>query len=162
MTTEDAATNERRSEGSADAPREVSQRDQIPSGAAGAGRIDEEIAWARRHVQEDPQPAPGNPIHRPKRTVFRKTELHGTMPGTTPAEQKKTRQRTLASLKGPDALVSYQPFELAFRDFTCSLLEQQILIEQNLLMQIADLQQQIDDLERAMKQARQASPEVRA
>jgi hypothetical protein len=81
------------------------------------------------------------------------------MPGNTPAEQKKIRQRTLASLRGPDAIVLYQPFERAFRDFTCSLLEQQALIEEDLVLQIADLRQQIDALERAIDQARHVSPE---
>lgn len=159
MTKENEQTTGRRSEGSAGTPREVSQRDQIPSGAAGAGRKNEEMAWAQRLVPEEPQPVSGSPVPWPNRTVFRKTELHGMVPGNTPAEQKKIRQRTLASLKGPDAVVLYQPFERAFRDFTCSLLEQQALIEEDLVLQIADLQQQIDAFERAINQARQASPE---
>jgi|WetSurMetagenome_2_1015567.scaffolds.fasta_scaffold745510_1 hypothetical protein len=147
MTTEDAATNERRSAGIAGPSREVSQRDQIPSGAAGAGRKNDGKA-------QDPKEAGVQPV----RGIFRKTELHGELPEMTPAEQRKIRNRTLESLKGPGATVSYQPFEKAFRDFTCSLIEHQYFVEEQMLLRIADLQQQIDVLERRQKQLRPLSP----
>ncbi|MCK9630635.1 MAG: hypothetical protein M0R30_03235 [Methanoregula sp.] len=60
---------ELRSEGIAGPSREVSKRDDKLSGAGGAGREDEELEWARRHVGDD------RPERRPVRTVFRKTEL---------------------------------------------------------------------------------------
>ena len=156
MTTDHSSTNERRSEGSAGIPREVSQRDQVPSGADCAGRENEEMAWAQRHVPEEPQPVSGSPVPRPTRSVFRKTELYGEISAITPVEQRKLRHRTMDCLKGSGATVSYQPFEQAFRDFTCSLIEHQYVIEQEMLVRIADLQQQIDVLERRQEQLRQA------
>jgi hypothetical protein len=156
MTEKNPSKPGRRSEGLAGASREVSQRDQIASGAGCAGRNHEDVTEARPVM---PAPPRGQ-------SVFRKTELYGTLPETTPAEARKIRQRTMESLKGPGATVEYQPFERAFRDFTCSLMEQQALIEEDLLLQIANLQQQIDALERIVKELRHASttenPEVRA
>ena len=53
----------------------------------------------------------------------------------------------MQSLKSPGSMVSYQPFETAFRDFICSLMERQDMMGEELLLHIADLQQQIDALE---------------
>ena len=53
----------------------------------------------------------------------------------------------MQSLKSPGSMVSYQPFETAFRDFICSLMERQDLMGEEFLLHIADLQQQIDALE---------------
>ena len=69
MTTEDAAANERRSAGLAGPSREVSKRDQIPSGAGGAGRKNDGKA-------QDLKEAGVQPV----RSVFRKTKLHGELP----------------------------------------------------------------------------------
>jgi hypothetical protein len=140
--------SERESEGVAGPSREVSQRDQIVSGAENAGQEENsELEWAKRHVKEEPAPVTQEPVPQPVRNVFRKTELHGTMPASTPDEGKKTRRRTMQSLKSPGAMVSYQPFETAFKDFICSLMERQDMMGEELLLHIADLQQQIDALE---------------
>jgi DNA-binding MarR family transcriptional regulator len=53
----------------------------------------------------------------------------------------------MQSLKSPGAMVSYQPFETAFKDFICSLMERLDMMGEELLLHIADLQQQIDALE---------------
>jgi hypothetical protein len=145
--------SELESEGVAGPSREVSQRDQIVSGAENAGQEENsELEWAKRHVKEEPapvkqEPVTQEPVPQPVRNVFRKTELHGTMPASTPDEGKKTRRRTMQSLKSPGAMVSYQPFETAFKDFICSLMERQDMMGEELLLHIADLQQQIDALE---------------
>ena len=141
------------SEGVAGPSREVSQRDQSASGTVSTGQEENsELEWGKQHVKEEPlpvkhEPVKQEPVLQPVRTVFRKTELHGVTPGTTPDEGKKTRRRTMQSLKSPGAMVSYQPFETAFRDFICSLMERQDMMGEELLLHIADLQQQIDALE---------------
>jgi len=63
----------RRSEGVAGPSREVSQRDQQPSCAA-AGRQMDELAWAQRHIPEEPVSVDRKT--RP-RLVERKTEILG-------------------------------------------------------------------------------------
>jgi len=138
----------RESEGVAGPSREVSQRDQIVSGAECAGQEENsELEWAKQHVKEEPAPVKQEPVPQPGGTVFRKTELHGTTTVSTPNESKKIRRQTMQRLKSPGAAVSYQPFETAFRDFICSLMEQQDMMGEELLLHIADLQQQIDALE---------------
>jgi hypothetical protein len=118
------------------------------SGAECAGQEENsELEWAKRHIMEEPAPVEHEPVPQPVRTVFRKTELHGTTTVSTPVEGKKIRRRTMQHLKSPGAAVSYQPFETAFRDFICSLMERQDLMGEELLLHIADLQQQIDALE---------------
>jgi hypothetical protein len=63
MTEVNNSATERRSEGIAIVPREVSQRDQIVPGAAGAGQAtDEELSWARRHVPKDVADEPAKPF----------------------------------------------------------------------------------------------------
>jgi hypothetical protein len=158
MTEENNSAIGRQGDGSAGTPRGVSKRDQIPSGAERAGRKNDELEWARQHAGEEG-------VLRKKRGVFRKTELHGILPEDTPEEAKRIRKRTMESLKGPASVISYQPFEKAFRDFICSLLERQDLLEDKILLHDADLQQQIDALEQSMEQLRPASaaaPEVKA
>ena len=135
-------------EGVAGPSREVSQRDQSTSGTVSTGQEENsELEWAKQHVEEGPAPVEHETVPQPVGNVFRKTELHGVTPGTTPDEGKKTRRRTMQSLKSPGAMVSYQPFETAFRDFICSLMERQDMMGEELLLHIADLQQQIDALE---------------
>jgi len=135
-------------EGVAGPSREVSQRDQSTSGTVSTGQEENsELEWGKQHVREEPSPVKHEPVPQPVRTVFRKTELHGATPGVTPDDCKKTRRRTMQSLKSPGSMVSYQPFETAFRDFICSLMERQDLMGEEFLLHIADLQQQIDALE---------------
>jgi len=156
----------RESEGVAGPSREVSQRDQIDTRAECAGQEENrELEWAKRHVKEEPATVKHEPVQRellpqPVRTVFRKTELHGTVPASTPEEGKKIRRRTIQSLKSPGAMVSYQPFETAFRDFICSLMERQDLMGEELLLHIADLQQQIDALEDQLNKVKKIESSV--
>jgi len=139
--------SERESEGVAGPSREVSQRDQIVSGAENAGQEENsELEWAKRHVKEEPAPVKQEPVPQPVRNVFRKTELHGTTPASIPDECKKTRKRTMQSLESPGVMESYHPFEVAFKDFICSLMERQDMMGDDLLFHFADLQQQIDAL----------------
>jgi hypothetical protein len=143
------------SEGVAGPSREVSQRDQIVSGAKSSGQEENsELEWAKQHVMEEPAPVAHEPVPQPGGNVFRKTELHGTTTASTPDKGKKTRRRTIQSLKSPAATVSYQPFETAFRDFICSLMERQDMMGEDLLLHIADLQQQIDVLEDQLNKIR--------
>jgi hypothetical protein len=138
----------REREGVAGPSREVSQRDLIVSGAECAGQAkNSEMEWAKRYVKEEPAPVMQEPVPQPKGNVFRKTELHGTTTSSKPDEGKKVRRRTIQNLKSPGATVSYHPFETAFRDFICSLMEHQDMMGEDLLLHIADLQQQIDVLE---------------
>jgi hypothetical protein len=138
----------REREGVAGPSRGVSQRDLIVSGAECAGQAkNSELEWAKQHVEEELAPVEHKPVPQPGGTVFRKTELHGTKTVSTPVEGKKIRKRTIQSLKSPGAVVSYQPFETAFKDFICSLLERQDMMGEDLLHHIADLHQQIDAIE---------------
>ena len=139
----------RKGEGVAGPSREVSKRDQMASGAGSAGREDEELRWARRNVPEEPE-------QRRTRSVFRKTELHGTASPSTPDECRKVRRRTMQNLKAPGGVVAYIPFEAAFRDFICSLMERQNLKAEETFLHIADLQQRLDALEERMEQFRTA------
>ena len=118
----------------------------------GPGRQMRNLQWARKHV-------PGHrTVHKPAKSVFRKTELLGIAPPSEPDEIKKARQRTLKNIRDPDGEVAYRPFEDAFRDFICSLVERQDKVYDEMLLHVADLQQQIDALEHRIEEARHVSP----
>lgn len=121
--------------------REVSQADQSAPGTGTAGAANEELEWAKKHVHGR------RAIRKPARSVFRKTELLGIAPPSEPDVIKKTRQRILKKIRDPDSDVLYRPFEDAFRDFVCSLVERQDRVYDEMLLHVADLQQQIDTLE---------------
>jgi hypothetical protein len=147
----------REREGVAGPSREVSQRDKIVSGAESARQAkNRELEWAKQHLEEKPVPVEHEPVPQPRGNVFRKTDLHGTTTASTPDEGKKIRRRTIQSLKSPAATVSYQPFETAFKDFICSLMERQDMMGEELLLHIADLQQQIDALEDQLNKVKKA------
>jgi hypothetical protein len=117
-----------------------------------AGPANDELAWAKKHV-------PGHrTTHRPAKSVFRKTELLGIAPPSAPDEIKKTRQRILKNIRDPDGEVAYRPFEDAFRDFTCSLVQRQERVYDEMLLQVADLRQQIDVLEHRLEEMQGVSP----
>ncbi|MDD1693349.1 MAG: hypothetical protein LUQ71_01360 [Methanoregula sp.] len=141
----------RKTEGIAGPSREVSQRDVTISGASHYGQENDELAWARRNAEDD------EPVSRPIRNVFRKTELHGTVAPITPDEKKRIRRRTLQNLKDPDADVTYQQFESVFRNFVCSVMERQDMMAEEQSLHVAGLRQQIDALERRLDKFRQAS-----
>jgi hypothetical protein len=126
-------------------------------GTAGSGEQEtgpeenSELEWAKQHVTDEPVP-------QPVRDVFRKTELHGITPEAKPDGLKKIRRRTMQSLKSPGAMVSYHSFETAFKDFICSLMERQDMMGEELLLHIADLQQQIDAFEDRLIKVNKTEP----
>lgn len=122
--------------------------DHTVPGTERTGPAEEELDWARKHV-----PGHGKE-HRKVKSVFRKTELWGIAPPSTPAEIKKARQRTMKNLKDPGGVIAYRPFEDAFREFVCSLMEQQDRVYDEMLMHVTDLQQQLDVLERGIAEMR--------
>ena len=128
-----------------------------PAGQSSATQENEELRWVQQHVPDDFREQ--RPSHHRARPVFRKTELHGTVPHSSPDAQKKIRRKSLQNLKRPGSDISYQSFETVFRDFICSLMERQDMMKEELFLHIADLSQQIDDLERRLENPRQSSPD---
>ena len=156
-----AGSIESGSEGVTGPSREVSQRDPESSGAEITGQEENsELEWGKQHVKEEQSPAKREPVPQPVRTVFRKTELHGATLGSTPDAGKKTRRRTMQSLESPGVTVSYHTFEVAFKDFICSLMERQDMMGEDLLLHIADLQQQIDALEDPLNSIKKQNPSL--
>ena len=127
--------------------------DGIRHGSGNSGRDNEELAWGKRNLGRD------EPLHRPVKAVFRKTELHGTLGPSTPDAKKKARKRTLHRLNNPDEEVTYQQFESVFRHFICSLMERQERLNEEQFLHVAELEQHIDALERRLETLAQASPE---
>jgi hypothetical protein len=128
--------------------REVSQTDQTVPVPEGTRPMNDELNWARKHVPSHRM------VRKPAKSVFRKTELLGIAPPSEPEAIKKARQRTLKSIRDPCGEVAYRPFEDAFRDFVCSLVERQNNVYDEMLLHVADLQQQLDLLERRVDEAR--------
>jgi hypothetical protein len=138
----------RESPDSAGSSREVSQGEHAVPGADAAGSANKEPEGAKKHV-------PGKrTARRPAKTVFRKTELLGIAPPAEPDAIKKARQRTLRNIRDPDGEIAYRTFEDSFRDFTCSLVERQDKLYDEMLLHVADLQQQIDILENRLEETR--------
>ena len=142
---------QRRSSGVAGPSREVSQADHRLSGTGHSGPTNDAPGRADRNVPAD------DPVPRPVRSVFRKTELYGTVPPSTPDERSKTRKRILQKLKDPADTLSCRQFETAFRDLVGSILEHQNLTHEKMLLHIADLEQQVVALECRLESVRQAS-----
>ena len=138
--------------GSTGPSREVSNTDQTVPGTERTGPADEELTWARKHV-----PGHGT-VGQTAGSVFRKTELLGIAPPSEPGAIKKARQRTLKRIRDPGGTIAYRPFEDAFRNFVCSLVERQDRVYDEMLMHVADLQQQIDALACRIEEIRLASP----
>ena len=149
--------SERRSEGITGPSREVSKRDEKMPGAGCAGQENEELRWARRHMPDEPvvqpaqQPDRENPVKQPVQEVFRKTELHNAPPPPEQDELAKFRQRMMQRLKRRDCEVSYQPYEIAFRDFISSLMVRQDRSDAELREQVAALWEQIGTLEERLE-----------
>ena len=127
-----------------------------PAGAIEQDKEQEnqELQWAQRKVPYDESPL------RPVRSVLRRTELHGTAPSSTQDAIKKKRKRTNRELKNPTGAVPYAAFEIAYRDFICSLMEHQDMLREEMFLHIADLQQQIIVLEHRMEQEKSGSPGI--
>jgi hypothetical protein len=101
---------------------------------------------------------PEPPKKTPAKNVFRKTELHYATPASTADERKRVRNRTLQSLKGQNATVSYPPFETAFKNFICSLMERQDEGRDLYLQDLVDLEQRIADIEDNLDLLKNAEP----
>lgn len=151
-------TPQRENTGVPELSRPVSQTDHAMPVPEGTGPANAELEWARMHL-------PGHRTkHRPAKSVFRKTELRGIAPPSEPDAIKKSRQRTLKNIRDPDGEVAYRMFEDSFRDFTCSLVERQDKVYDEMLLHVADLQQQVDALEDRIEECRHATscrPEVK-
>lgn len=141
-------------EGVAGPSRTVSPADHARPGAAETGRENRELQWAQRNVPDD------EPVRRPVKEVLRKTELNGIRPPSAPDEMKKKRKRSLQNLRDPAGAVPYREFETTFKDFICSLMERQDVLQEEALLHVADLQQRIDALEDRLDQIRRASSGV--
>lgn len=140
-----AGIPQRSSDGVAGTAREVSQCDHRPSGTACAGRENEELEWARRHVPEDP-------VSRPIRSVFRKTELHGTPRARTPGETNRRRKEIIDEAQRPGAEpLSRQAID-ACRALLDTLIGKQDRQYEELLLHVADLQQQINAIEQKLRE----------
>jgi hypothetical protein len=139
------------SDGVAGPSREVSQPDQTVSGVENTGLVENnELEWAKLHAkdeQEDPAAVEQEPVLQPVRNVFRKTELHGATLGSTSDVRRKTRRRVKQSLESQSVMASCHRFEVVFKDLICSLVESQDMMGEDLLLHIADLQQQINAFE---------------
>jgi hypothetical protein len=136
------------SDGVAGSSHDVSQPDQTVSGTNSTGleKINE-LAWAKLHAKEELGAVEQEPVLKPVRNVFRKTELHGAILASTQEGRKKTRRRAKQSLESQGVMASCHRFEVVFKDLICSLMESQDMMGEDLLLHIADLQQQITALE---------------
>ena len=111
----------------------------------------EELEWARRNVKNTAS-----------RKVFRKTELHGRV--RTREDARKFRKELLQDLKDSGDGEIVARFGTVLREFIDSIIERQNRIEDLLRLQLADLEQRVDELEqRRTERGRMApaEPEVR-
>lgn len=134
----------RESEGVAGPSCEVSQRDQIVSGAECTGQEENrELEWAKRHVKEEEEekeePAP--------QLVERKTELHCADPVPVRKRKGAVRHRTDQGTKIPDPEVLYRNLETAVRELSSSLREWQEGMGGQLLTRLNELEYRVDDIE---------------
>jgi hypothetical protein len=134
---------ERRNVGVAGTSREVSKRDYGSYGADSTGRENEELEWARRHIPDDPVPV---------RSVFRKTELHGTPRARTPGEKNRRRKKIIDESQKPGEEPMFRQVITACRDLLDTLIGKQDRLYEEQLLHVADLQQQIDVLEQKLRE----------
>jgi hypothetical protein len=135
----------RESEGVAGPSREVSQRDQIVSGAECAGQEENsELEWAKRHVKEEEEekeePAP--------QLVERKTELHCADPAPVRKRKSAVRHRTEQSFVIKDPEGPCRKSETAGRELAGSLLERQEWMGGKILTRLNELESRVDHLEK--------------
>jgi hypothetical protein len=113
-------------------------------GGDGVGEENQELAWARRHVKDDPAPEPeAEPGIPPVKEVFRKTELHTIPPDTGSEDLKKLMNQMMKRLKSRDPEILYLQYETSYREFICSLLVRQYREEREHRKQVAALWEQI-------------------
>jgi hypothetical protein len=126
--------------GSNGASRTEPQKGKTVTGGCDAGRGSGEPAGERRQMPEEP-------VSRPVRSVFRKTELHGTPRIRTP-EVKNQRRKTIIEESGKPGTGTIPPQAMAaFRDILDTIIGKQDRLYEEMLLNVADLQQQIDALE---------------
>jgi hypothetical protein len=145
-TGESSGISQRRSEGVAGPSREVSKRELVVPGADGTGQENEELAWAKQHVPEEPEMLHGKREPAP-RLVERKTELRGLGIGARHKQKSTVRRRTEQDLSGSDPEVPYAKTERAIRDLVCSLMERQDRMNEVIFLKLNDLGYRFDDLE---------------
>jgi hypothetical protein len=114
----------------------------------------QELRWAQRKMPDD------EPLPQPVRSVFRRTELHGTALSPAPNAIRKKRKRTPQELKNPTGTVSYTAFETSCKDFICSLMERHDIMRDEMFLHVADLQQKIEILEHRLDQDRYGSSDI--
>ena len=134
----------RESEGVAGPSREVSQRDQIVSGAECAGQEENrELEWAKRHVKEEEEekeePAP--------QLVERKTELHCADPAPVRKRKSAVRHRTEQGSKTPNPELVYRNPEAAIRELSSFLRQWQEGMGGQILTRLNELEYRVDDIE---------------
>lgn len=143
-------------DGSAGLSRDAAKREHMTPGAGGTGQENEELEWARKHVKEEP------PARKRARNVFRKTELHGMVRNREDA--KRFRKQILQDLRAASDDEMVARFEVVLRTFIDTLIERMNLIEDNLLLHIAELVQRVEDLEHRLEEnpgPSSSTPEVR-
>lgn len=144
--------SERESEGVAGPSREVSQRDQIVSGAENAGQEENsELEWAKRHVkeeeaEEDEEKKEENEEPAPH-LVERKTELHCADPVPVRKWKGAVRHRTEQCSKTPHPEILYRNLEAEIRELSSSLREWQEGMGGQILTRLNELEYRVDDIE---------------
>jgi len=141
-------TAELRSEGTTGASRSVPRDEHKPSEARSHDGQNKETAGAHRNLPE---------AIRPLRSVFRKTELHGTHRERTPEEKAQLRKKLMEEAGGPDIEALYQPVADEFRSIIDTIIERQDRAQEEMLAYLADLQQRIDAIESTRDQHRSAT-----
>jgi hypothetical protein len=127
------------SEGTTGTSRSVPHEEHKASEAGSHDGQNKGPAGARRNPPE---------VIRPLRSAFRKTELHGTHRERTPEEKAKLRKKLMEEAGGPDIEALYQPVADEFRSIIDTIIERQDKAQEEMLGYLADLQQQIDAIER--------------
>jgi len=95
---------------------------------------------------------PADPVARPARSVFRKTELHGTPRARTPGETNRRRKEIIDETQRPGEAPLSRQVIAACRALLDTLIGKQDRQYEEMLLHVADLQQQIDALERKIRE----------
>jgi hypothetical protein len=143
-----AESGEQGSERVAGPSPEISQREDEMSGTETAGKEENsEMKWGKKHVNAGPAAIREEPVLKPVRNVFRKTELHGAIRESTTVKSRKTPGRKMESRARSGVMMSYHAFEVAFKDLICSLMERQDRMNEEIFYKISDLVYRVDDIE---------------
>ena len=152
------------SEGEAGRSREVSQCDQIVTGAVCTGQNEiSELEWAKRHVkeeteeeekeekkEEDEEEKQEEEVGKDKpapQLVERKTELHCIDPVPIRKRKRAARDGAGQGTKTPDPGVLYRNLETAVRELSGPLLDWQELMGVRILTRLNELEYRMDEIE---------------